>query len=284
MLIIIMTKSIDKNIRGGVSIVIPTFNRAHYLVETIESCLNQTFPCEVIVCDHGSTDGTKEMMVNYENRVKYIRREVDFGPHFCWLEGILNSTNNLIHLQFDDDWIDSYFVEKCLDVYSDKVAFVFSGAVVVNNEEGTFKPLQYKNWHPTGIHNMGIVKNKILAGHLISPAACLFRKEDLLTSIYQGEIPLARTSYRGVGPDILFSLIPLLKYNSVGVVSEDLAYFRAHDESISIDSLKDTTNKLSKAYIDARIFYLALSIFNKLKLYNIVRFYLALIRRLESVS
>lgn len=278
-----MAKSINQDSRIGVSIVIPTFNRAHFLPETIESCLNQTIPCEIIVCDHGSTDGTSELMLKYEGRVNYIRREVDFGPHYCWLEGILNSSNNLIHLQFDDDWIDPLFIEKCINVYSDEVAFIFSGATVVNNEEGTSQPLQYKNWYSTGIHRIGKVQRKILAGHLISPAACLFRKKDLLTSIYQGEIPLARTSYRGVGPDILFSLIPLLKYKYVGVVSEDLAYFRAHNESISIDSLKDKTNKLSKAYIDARIFYFALSLFNKLLLYNIIRVYLAILRRLDYI-
>jgi glycosyltransferase involved in cell wall biosynthesis len=278
-----MTKSIKKFSEKGVSIVIPTFNRAHFLPETIESCLNQSIPCEIIVCDHGSTDGTSELMLKYQERVKYIRREIDFGPHYCWLEGILNSSNNLIHIQFDDDWIDPLFIEKCIAVYSDEVAFVFSGATVVNNEEGTSKPLEYKNWYSTGIHRICKVQRKILAGHLISPAACLFRKEELLTSIYQGEIPLARTSYRGVGPDILFSLIPFLKYSYVGVVSEDLAYFRAHSDSISIDSLKDKTNKLSKAYIDARIFYLVLALFNKLKLYNIVRTYLAILRRLEYI-
>jgi uncharacterized membrane protein YraQ (UPF0718 family) len=127
-------------------------------------------------------------MLKYQDRVKYIRREVDYGPHYCWLEGILNSSNNLIHLQFDDDWIDSMFIKKCLEVYSDKVAFVFSGATIVNNEEGTSKPMKYKNWYSTGIHRIDKVHRKILAGHLISPAACLFRKEDLLASIYQGEI------------------------------------------------------------------------------------------------
>ena len=278
-----MTKSIKQLNSNGVSIVIPTFNRAHFLKETIESCLNQSIPCEIIVCDHGSTDGTNELMLNYQGRVKYIRREVDFGPHYCWLDGILNSTNYLIHIQYDDDWIDPMFIEKSIAVYSDDVAFVFSGAIVVNKEEGTSKPMQYKSWYSTGIHKIGKVQRKILAGHLISPAACLFRKDELLKSIFQGQIPLARTTYRGVGPDILFSLIPILKYKYVGVVSEDLAYFRAHNDSISIDSLKDKTNQLSKAYIDARIFYIMLAIFNKLNLYIIVRAYLAILRRLEYI-
>jgi glycosyltransferase involved in cell wall biosynthesis len=44
-----------------VSIMIPTYNRAHYLVDAIESSLTQDYPnFEVIVSDNHSTDGTEE--------------------------------------------------------------------------------------------------------------------------------------------------------------------------------------------------------------------------------
>ena len=45
-----------------VTIVIPTFNRADYVTKTIESALNQTVPCDIIVCDHGSSDNTPEVV------------------------------------------------------------------------------------------------------------------------------------------------------------------------------------------------------------------------------
>ena len=48
---------------GLVSVVIPTYNRAHCLRRSIESCLNQTYsPVEVIVVDDGSTDSTPEVV------------------------------------------------------------------------------------------------------------------------------------------------------------------------------------------------------------------------------
>src|SRR6266481_2343010 len=56
-----------------VSVVIPTYNRAHALPAAIESALGQTFaPLEVIVVDDGSEDGTRERLVPYMDRIVYI--------------------------------------------------------------------------------------------------------------------------------------------------------------------------------------------------------------------
>ena len=96
----------------SVAIVISTFNRAHFLEKAIFSALNQTYPCQVIVCDHGSTDETPEMMGKYKGQLIYIRRERDFGPFFSWLEGILYADAEYIHLLHDDDWIDKHILKK----------------------------------------------------------------------------------------------------------------------------------------------------------------------------
>ena len=57
--------------------------------------------CEIIVCDHGSTDNTQELMKKYQDKVIYIRREVDYGIHFTWLDGIIIATSDLIHINYE---------------------------------------------------------------------------------------------------------------------------------------------------------------------------------------
>jgi len=58
-----------------VSVVIPTYNRAHLLPECLDSVLSQDFgPFEIIVVDDGSTDNTSEVLARYGDRVISVRQ------------------------------------------------------------------------------------------------------------------------------------------------------------------------------------------------------------------
>ena len=67
-----------------VSIIIPTFNRAHLIGETLDSVLAQTYAnWECIVVDDGSTDGTSDLMEAYcakDSRFQYHHRPKDRLP------------------------------------------------------------------------------------------------------------------------------------------------------------------------------------------------------------
>jgi glycosyltransferase involved in cell wall biosynthesis len=88
-----------------VSVVIPTFNCADFLVEAIRSVLVQTYEdYEIIVVDDGSTDHTETALRQFANRIPYLRQEPG-GPSVARNRGILEARGELIaFLDADDLW------------------------------------------------------------------------------------------------------------------------------------------------------------------------------------
>jgi glycosyltransferase involved in cell wall biosynthesis len=123
------------------SIVIPTFNRCDKVKRAIDSALQQTFPCEVVVCDHGSTDRTPQVVAAYGDRVRYVRKEKDQGPIICWHDGIEHATGEIVHLNYDDDWIKPEFLEESIPLLQDNVGFVYTNIEVHNVMKNTIKTL-----------------------------------------------------------------------------------------------------------------------------------------------
>jgi glycosyltransferase involved in cell wall biosynthesis len=89
-----------------VSIIIPTYNRAHFLPDAIESVFAQTYRnWELIVVDDGSTDNTKEVVEKYGSRVRYFYQE-NKGPGAARNLGIRQARGEYIaFLDSDDMWM-----------------------------------------------------------------------------------------------------------------------------------------------------------------------------------
>ena len=64
-----------------VSIVLPTYNRAHMLGKTLESILMQTYDSfELILVDDGSTDDTRQLVKSYKDRrIRYYNPGMNQG-------------------------------------------------------------------------------------------------------------------------------------------------------------------------------------------------------------
>jgi GT2 family glycosyltransferase len=91
-----------------VSVVIPTFNRAHLLGRTIESVLAQTYPhVELVVVDDGSTDGTADVIARAHGRdprIRYFRKE-NGGPASARNLGFREARGAYVALlDSDDTW------------------------------------------------------------------------------------------------------------------------------------------------------------------------------------
>lgn len=109
-----------------VSIIIPTYNRAHLIGETLDSVLAQTYThWECIVVDDGSTDGTDEVLARYvekDSRFQYHHRPKDRlkGANACRNYGFELSTGEYIQWLDSDDLISHGKLNEQVDILKKK--------------------------------------------------------------------------------------------------------------------------------------------------------------------
>ena len=95
-----------------VSIVIPCFNAEEWLSESIDSCLNQTYPhTEIIVVDDGSTDGSLDIIKGYGDRLKW-KSHSNRGSNPTRNEGLSMVSGDHVIFVDADDYILPERVEK----------------------------------------------------------------------------------------------------------------------------------------------------------------------------
>lgn len=86
-----------------VSVVIPAYNAANFIEETIDSILGQTYQkIEIIVVDDGSVDDTASVVKGYGDRVRYIYQENSGGCSSPRNNGLKHASGEFITF-FDAD-------------------------------------------------------------------------------------------------------------------------------------------------------------------------------------
>jgi glycosyltransferase involved in cell wall biosynthesis len=107
-----------------VSIVVTTHNRLALLKRSIESALAQTLPCEVVVADDCSTDGTEAYMrslseslpAGVRERLIYCRTETNGGHSAAMNAGVAAAQGEWIKPLDDDDYLAPNCIESIVQV------------------------------------------------------------------------------------------------------------------------------------------------------------------------
>lgn len=123
-----------------VSVIIPTYNLARYINETVDSVLGQTYKnYEIIIVDDGSTDNTKEALSEYGGKITYIFQE-NQGVSAARNKGIKEAKGEYIaFLDADDLWLkDKLELQIGLMNSNPEVAMIFTDGESFN-EEGLIK-------------------------------------------------------------------------------------------------------------------------------------------------
>jgi len=149
------------------TIVIPTFNQAHYLPACVDHCLFQTYSnLEIIIVDGGSTDGTKNYLAGLKKEIcertispvlemdekgNVIRKEIsvypkerdfkiisfdeDMGPTRTYNEGLSRATGEYCTYVVGDDLPHPHMIEELVNTLETTGAdFVYSDMNVVDDQ------------------------------------------------------------------------------------------------------------------------------------------------------
>jgi glycosyltransferase involved in cell wall biosynthesis len=131
-----------------VSVIIPTFNTAHYLVRSVDSALNQTYSnLEVIIIDDGSTDNTAEVVkARYSGdiRVRYLY-QYNAGPSVARNRGVREARGEFVHFLDSDEFLHPTKIQKSYALFREKpeIGVVYGHGIPLLPHTDEELPMEY---------------------------------------------------------------------------------------------------------------------------------------------
>ena len=90
-----------------ISVLVPTYNYARYLPQTIESILRQTHSnFELLISDDASTDGSAEIIRHYadrDSRIRFMIHPTNLGMVANWNWCLQQARGDYVKFVFGDD-------------------------------------------------------------------------------------------------------------------------------------------------------------------------------------
>jgi glycosyltransferase involved in cell wall biosynthesis len=178
-----------------VTICIQTYQHAPYIRQTIESVLSQKtdFPIEINLGEDGSTDGTREICMEYaKSHPNIINLFLNDRKNVIYINGhptgrwnIINNFKNskgkyIALLPGDDYWTDPYKLQKQVDFLEDNNDFsmCFHDALIVENDT-----LTEKKFLPPLNKSVFVTEDTLYPFSSFAPASSILFRNNLLTPI-----------------------------------------------------------------------------------------------------
>lgn len=159
-----------------VSVVLPTYNRAHLLGKAIQSILSQTYQnFEIIVVDDCSHDNTEEVVRGFaDERIRFFNHEKNQGAIAARNTGIKASKGGYIAFQdSDNEWLPEKLEKqiKAFESGSPKLGVAYTSVWLIDNGIRTRLPSLSLTKTDGEIHDL------LLEGNFIDTSTALVKRD-----------------------------------------------------------------------------------------------------------
>ncbi|WP_282173956.1 glycosyltransferase family 2 protein [Cytobacillus firmus] len=215
----------DKKDSVLVSIITPTYNAENFILETIESVVNQTYPnWELLIVDDCSQDSTIEKIkfaANKDRRIKLYILQENSGAAVARNRALREAKGKYVAFLDSDDLWEKEKLEKQLNfMLENNIAFSFSSYKIIDTNGDVQKVINVPN---------EITYKQLLKNTIIGCLTVMLDREKL--GIIQ--MPNIRTRQ-----DTALWLSILKKGNKAFGIQEPLAKYRKVQGSISSNKYK----------------------------------------------
>jgi len=163
-----------------VSVIIPTYNRAHCVGEAVQSVLNQTYQFfELIVVDDGSTDNTLEVLRAFGDRVRVVS-QTNSGVSAARNLGMRTAIGKyLAFLDSDDIWLPEK-LEHQLKLMADEGIILSATNWQSKTQNNTASAFDFLTFEDSWICERPTEFVSRIGGHNIMHSSWLVRRDKLL--------------------------------------------------------------------------------------------------------
>ncbi|MBF6590223.1 MAG: glycosyltransferase [Ktedonobacterales bacterium] len=161
-----------------VSIIIPTYNRAHLVGDAIRGALAQTYrESEVLVIDDGSTDETPALAASFGGAIHAIRQS-NAGVEAARNRGATEATGDYLYFLDSDDVPQPNAAQTlvALAEAQPEVGLTYGRAREVDFQGRMIRVYQPGYEHPSGVWPGIRELEHLLLNNYIHPGACLLRR------------------------------------------------------------------------------------------------------------
>jgi len=224
--------------KSFVSVIVPTYNRADLISETIESILNQTYKnFELIIVDDGSTDNTEKVIRKFkDNRIKYIKTDYSGVPARPRNIGIKKAKGEYIaFLDSDDMWLPEK-LEKQIKVFqaSNETAMLYTRFKTIEGDV-----ISNRIFPENGMYKSGNMFKSIYLRNLIACSSVMVKRSVLdQVGLFNADPNLIAIE------DADLWLRIALKYNIKCTDDLPLLIYRIHSQSISQGFIQRTKRSI----------------------------------------